>query len=52
MKKRFPCGHRGFGKYCHACEDQKKEKTRTLAHDIQEAFSGEENQRRKKKRKK
>lgn len=19
-RKRFPCGHRGFGQYCHRCE--------------------------------
>lgn len=21
-KKRFPCGHRGFGRYCHRCADR------------------------------
>ena len=24
MKKNFKCGHRGFGKYCHLCEQIKK----------------------------
>ena len=23
-KKRFPCGHLGFGQFCHSCEDAKK----------------------------
>jgi len=23
-KKRFDCGHRGFGQYCHYCADRKK----------------------------
>lgn len=21
QKKKFPCGHRGFGRSCHACQD-------------------------------
>ena len=22
-KKKFECGHKGFGKYCHRCQDEK-----------------------------
>jgi len=25
-RKRFVCGHRGFGQYCHRCAEQKKRK--------------------------
>jgi hypothetical protein len=27
-KKRFPCGHRGFGRYCHYCADRQARKER------------------------
>jgi hypothetical protein len=27
-KKTFPCGHRGFGSLCHACEDEKRARER------------------------
>jgi hypothetical protein len=23
-KRTFPCGHKGFGKYCHRCEQEEK----------------------------
>jgi len=26
-KKVFPCGHRGFGTYCHYCEQKAKQST-------------------------
>lgn len=26
MKKEFSCGHKGFGKYCHECVRQMREK--------------------------
>jgi len=26
QKKRFGCGHMGFGEYCHLCEDVKNGK--------------------------
>ena len=27
-KKRFPCGHRGFGRYCHRCADRQQQRQR------------------------
>lgn len=55
LKKRFECGHRGFGKYCHRCEDADR-KTRTVkpsdvAADIESAMKGGGKSKRKKKRK-
>lgn len=30
-RKRFVCGHRGYGKYCHRCADRKAQKQIKLA---------------------
>ncbi|MGP1383437.1 MAG: DUF7682 family zinc-binding protein [Thainema sp.] len=29
-KKRFRCGHRGFGRYCHCCADRARHKQQAL----------------------
>ena len=56
LKKRFECGHRGFGKFCHRCADAERAtrpvKPSDVAADIEAAMKGGSKSKAKKKRKK
>jgi hypothetical protein len=39
-RKRFDCGHRGFGRYCHRCADERlvQERERLLQQSVKQAW--------------